>query len=139
MVRTAVNRIGARVVYVPYHPDYLVSQAQLGAKFGVTMPDFLLVVGVVAASHALAGRKDDMVTIAELGIDQLIVDEAHEFRKLSFATNMSGLKGVDPDGSQRAWDLLVKARFIAKRQPARPLILASGTPITSASITSAER
>ncbi|MFZ1425795.1 MAG: helicase-related protein, partial [Geminicoccaceae bacterium] len=87
--------------------------------------------GLQARLEALAGRKDDMLTIAWIGIDQLIVDEAHEFRKLSFATNMSGLKGVDPDGSQRAWDLLVKARFIAKLQPARPLILASGTPITN--------
>ncbi|MFZ1427664.1 MAG: DEAD/DEAH box helicase family protein, partial [Geminicoccaceae bacterium] len=87
--------------------------------------------GLQARLEALAGRKDDMLTIAELGIDQLIVDEAHEFRKLSFATNMSGLKGVDAHGSQRAWDLLVKARFIAQRQPARPLILASGTPVTN--------
>jgi N12 class adenine-specific DNA methylase len=87
--------------------------------------------GLQARLEALASRKDDMLTIAWIGIDQLIVDEAHEFRKLSFATNMSGLKGVDPDGSQRAWDLLVKARFIAKLQPARPLILASGTPITN--------
>ena len=66
-----------------------------------------------------------------MGVDQIIVDEAQEFRKLSFATNMSGLKGVAPDGSQRAWDLHAKARFIAGRQPHRPLILASGTPITN--------
>ncbi|MGE3738193.1 MAG: helicase-related protein [Geminicoccaceae bacterium] len=80
---------------------------------------------------ALQSRKDNMVTIAELGIDQIIVDEAQEFRKLSFATNMTALKGIDPQGSQRAWDLLVKARFVATRQPTRPLILASGTPITN--------
>jgi N12 class adenine-specific DNA methylase len=87
--------------------------------------------GLEARLDALRSRKDDMVTIAWLGVDQLIVDEAQEFRKLSFATNMTSLKGVDPEGSQRAWDLLVKARFIAGRQPARPLILASGTPITN--------
>jgi len=81
--------------------------------------------------EALRTRKDDLLTIAEMGVDQLIVDEAQEFRKLSFATNMSGLKGVAPDGSQRAWDLHAKARFIARRQPTRPLILASGTPITN--------
>jgi len=81
--------------------------------------------------EALSARKDDLLTIAEMGVDQLIVDEAQEFRKLSFATNMSGLKGVAPDGSQRAWDLHAKARFIAQRQPTRPLILASGTPITN--------
>ncbi len=87
--------------------------------------------GLEAKLEGLAARKDDLLTIAEMGIDQLIVDEAQEFRKLSFATNMGGLKGVAPDGSQRAWDLNVKARFIAKRQPTRPLILASGTPITN--------
>jgi len=81
--------------------------------------------------EALSARKDDLLTIAEMGVDQLIVDEAQEFRKLSFATNMSDLKGVAPDGSQRAWDLHAKARFIAQRQPTRPLILASGTPITN--------
>ena len=55
-----------------------------------------------------------------------------EFRKLSFATNQTTLKGVDPDGSQRAWDLFVKARFIdAEKNPGRALIPASGTPITN--------
>ena len=91
--------------------------------------------GFEARLEALQGRKDNMVTIAELGIDQIIVDEAQEFRKLAFATNMTALKGIDPQGSQRAWDLLVKARFVATRQPTRqptrPLILASGTPITN--------
>ena len=56
-----------------------------------------------------------MVTIDEIGIDQIIVDEAQEFRKLSFATNQTNLKGVDPEGSQRAWDLYVKVRFIDRR------------------------
>jgi len=87
--------------------------------------------GLEAKLEVLGGRKDDLLTIAEIGVDQLIVDEAQEFRKLSFATNMSNLKGVAPDGSQRAWDLHVKARFIGQRQPQRPLILASGTPITN--------
>jgi len=86
---------------------------------------------MLAKLEALATRKDDMLTIAEIGVDQIIVDEAQEFRKLSFPTNMSGLKGVDPDGSQRAWDLFVKSRFIAQANPTRPLILASGTPLTN--------
>ena len=80
---------------------------------------------------ALKGRRDDMVTLAEIGIDQIIVDEAQEFRKLSFATNQVNLKGVDPDGSQRAWDLFVKARYLERKRPGRALIQASGTPITN--------
>ena len=43
--------------------------------------------------EALKGRRDDMLTIEELGIDQVIVDEAQEFRKLSFATNRTTLEG----------------------------------------------
>src|SRR5208282_868338 len=80
----------------------------------------------------LKSRKDDMLTLAEIGVDQMIVDEAQEFRKLSFGTNQTTLKGVDPDGSQRAWDLYVKTRYIdATRNPGRALIAASGTPIAN--------
>jgi N12 class adenine-specific DNA methylase/adenine-specific DNA methylase len=81
--------------------------------------------------ETLRDRRDDMLTIAELGIDQVIIDEAQEFRKLTFATNRTALKGVDPDGSQRAWDLYVKRRFIETINPRRAIIQASGTPITN--------
>ena len=87
--------------------------------------------GLKERLESLATRKDDLLTISELGVDQIIVDEAQEFRKLSFATNMSTLKGIDPNGSQRAWDLYVKSRFIETRNPGRALVLASGTPITN--------
>jgi N12 class adenine-specific DNA methylase/adenine-specific DNA methylase len=87
--------------------------------------------GHAARLEALTSRKDDLLTISELGIDQIIVDEAQEFRKLSFATNMTSLRGVDPNGSQRAWDLFVKSRFLEIKNPGRSLILASGTPITN--------
>ncbi len=87
--------------------------------------------GLQERLEALSTRKDDLLTIADIGVDQIIVDEAQEFRKLSFATNMSTLKGVDPNGSQRAWDLYVKSRFIETINPGRALVLASGTPITN--------
>ncbi|CAM5287247.1 Modification methylase TaqI OS=Afipia felis OX=1035 GN=taqIM PE=4 SV=1 [Afipia felis] len=87
--------------------------------------------GLKERLESLATRKDDLLTIAEIGVDQIIVDEAQEFRKLSFATNMSTLKGIDPNGSQRAWDLYVKSRFIETKNPGRALVLASGTPITN--------
>ncbi len=87
--------------------------------------------GLKERLEALATRKDDLLTISEIGIDQIIVDEAQEFRKLSFATNMSTLKGIDPNGSQRAWDLYVKSRLLETKNPGRALVLASGTPITN--------
>lgn len=87
--------------------------------------------GLQERLEGLATRKDDLLTISEIGVDQIIVDEAQEFRKLSFATNMSTLKGIDPNGSQRAWDLYVKSRFVETKNPGRALVLASGTPITN--------
>ncbi|MBB3917650.1 hypothetical protein GGQ65_004969 [Rhizobium fabae] len=87
--------------------------------------------GLQERLEGLATRKDDLLTISEIGVDQITVDEAQEFRKLSFATNMSTLKGIDPNGSQRAWDLYVKSRFLETKNPGRALVLASGTPITN--------
>ncbi|GGG16651.1 lactate dehydrogenase [Rhizobium wenxiniae] len=87
--------------------------------------------GLQERLKALATRKDDLLTISEIGVDQIVVDEAQEFRKLSFATNMSTLKGIDPNGSQKAWDLYVKSRYIETKNPGRALVLASGTPITN--------
>ena len=87
--------------------------------------------GLQERLEGLATRKDDLLTISEIGIDQIVVNEAQEFRKLSFATNMSTLKGIDPNGSRRAWDLYVKSRYIETRNPGRALVLASGTPITN--------
>jgi N12 class adenine-specific DNA methylase len=87
--------------------------------------------GLKERLESLATRKDDLLTISEIGVDQIIVDEAQEFRKLSFATNMSTLKGIDPNGSQRAWDLHVKSRFVETKNPGRALVLASGTPVTN--------
>lgn len=89
--------------------------------------------------EALSSAQDDFLTMSEIGIDQIYVDEAQEFRKLSFSTQQGNLKGVDPNGSQMAWDLFCKAAFVrAERQRLYPgahvdraLMLASGTPITN--------
>jgi N12 class adenine-specific DNA methylase len=87
--------------------------------------------GFEAKLESLGTQTDDFLTISEIGIDQIIVDEAQEFRKLAFPTNQTTLKGVDPNGSQRAWDLFVKTRFIETINSGRALVMASGTPITN--------
>lgn len=74
--------------------------------------------------------KDKSVRFDEMGVDFLYVDEAHLFRKLSYATNRQ-MKGIDPNGSEMAWDLYMKTRWLAKKNPKRYLVMASGTPITN--------
>src|SRR6185503_12358406 len=70
-------------------------------------------------------------TFEELGVDFLYVDEAHLFRKLQFATKQGGMKGIDPDGSDMAWDLYTKTRYLDDQRPGRSLVMASGTPVTN--------
>ena len=75
--------------------------------------------------------KDSVFDFDEIGVDMLFVDEAHLFRKLSFATTNGNIKGIDPSGSKMSMDLFVKTRAVERRNPGRGIILASGTPITN--------
>lgn len=74
--------------------------------------------------------KDRNVRFDELGVDMLYVDEAHEFRKLDFGTSRQ-VKGISPQGSARAFDLWMKARYLEEKNPGRSLVMASGTPVTN--------
>ena len=82
-------------------------------------------------SGRTTGARDQVFTFEEMGVDFLFMDEAHEFRKLDFATKMSSMKGIDPAGSGKAWDLFVKTRYLETINPGRNLVLASGTPVTN--------
>lgn len=75
--------------------------------------------------------KDEVFTFDEIGVDMLFVDEAHLFRKLSFATTNGSIKGIDPKGSSMSMDLYIKSRSVDRRNPGRGLVFASGTPITN--------
>jgi hypothetical protein len=54
MVRSAVNRIGEKVVYVPYQPDYVLGHAQQGAKLQLTLPDVQITGAITEFDRALA-------------------------------------------------------------------------------------
>lgn len=74
--------------------------------------------------------KDQVVNFEDLGVDFLYVDEAHGYRKLDFITN-NPQKGITPDGSKAALDLLIKMRWLDQQRPGRSAVLASGTPVTN--------
>ena len=66
--------------------------------------------------------KDQALTFEDMGVDFVYVDEAHEFRKLDYATNRA-VKGIDPNGSQRALDLYIKTRWLEQQNPGRSLVI----------------
>lgn len=76
-------------------------------------------------------EKDTAVYFEDMGVDKLIVDEMHEFRKLSYATKMGSVKGIVPTGSQMASDLQMKIEIIREKNPTRSIVGASGTPVTN--------
>ena len=76
-------------------------------------------------------RKDQVFTFEEMGVDMMFVDEAQEYRKLSFPTVQGTIKGIDPEGSQKAQDLFFKTRWLEQINPGRGMVFASGTPITN--------
>jgi hypothetical protein len=77
-------------------------------------------------------RKDeDALTWEELGVDMLIVDEAHNYKKLQFATKMTRVAGVPKQGSQRAFDLNVKLQHTATTNPTGGAVFLTGTPISN--------
>ena len=83
----------------------------------------------LAAAMSSAG-KDQNVRLDQMGIDHLTVDEAQDYRKLQFITQRAG-KGIDAQGSQRAFDLWMKTRWLAEKKPGRSLVMLSGTPVTN--------
>lgn len=81
----------------------------------------------------LADRKkeEQAVTFQQLGIDLLMVDEAHEFKKPPFVTQRDKIAGLSMEQSQRAYSLFMKSRYIQSRHAGRGVILSTGTPVTN--------
>uniref|UniRef100_UPI0035A00138 DUF2958 domain-containing protein n=1 Tax=Porphyromonas loveana TaxID=1884669 RepID=UPI0035A00138 len=65
---------------------------------------------------SIAERKDDAVDFKMMGIDHLFVDESHQFKNLMFTTRHNRVSGLgNPDGSQRALNMLFAIRTIQER------------------------
>lgn len=86
-----------------------------------------------ARAQAMLDRKtDDIENFDEMGIDALLIDEAHNYKHLGFATMMTrGVKGVDPSYSKRAAALYLKCQSIYERNGHKNVIFATGTPISN--------
>ena len=80
---------------------------------------------------ARSDAKDGGLYFDELGVDQIFVDEAHMFKNLETPTKMDRVAGIQTGGSNRAFDLLMKARFLQSRTPGRGLTFATGTPVSN--------
>ncbi|MCZ2340449.1 MAG: DEAD/DEAH box helicase family protein [Bacteroidales bacterium] len=76
-------------------------------------------------------KKDDGLVFDELGVDHVFIDEAHYFKNLETPTKMDRVAGIQTGGSERAFDVFMKARYLDEQHPGHGVTFATGTPISN--------
>ena len=79
----------------------------------------------------LDAPKDDVVTFEELGVDELIVDEAHMFKNLPMFSKIRNVAGINNSESKKATDLFMKISYILENNGGKGAVFATGTPISN--------
>ena len=91
----------------------------------------------------MAQRSDDTRTFEDLGIDQLYVDEADNYKNLPYVTRMTagraGIKGLPQSEANRSWDMYMKIRYLQDKNGQKPdgsfakggVVFATGTPVAN--------
>lgn len=86
----------------------------------------------VKAQEMLDRETDDTMDFDDMGIDALLIDEAHEYKHLGFETAMQrGVKGVDPSYSKKSQGVYLKTQAVLENNNGRNVVFATGTPISN--------
>lgn len=86
----------------------------------------------VKARELLDRATDDVEHFDSMGIDAILVDEAHEYKHLGFATAMQrGVKGVDPSPSKKSQGVFLKTQAVLEKTGGKNVVFATGTPISN--------
>lgn len=72
----------------------------------------------------------DCLNFEDLGVDCLVVDEAHIYKNLYTTTSLSNIAGVSTTNSKQAFDMYLKTRYLNELPNGR-IIFATGTPISN--------
>lgn len=78
-----------------------------------------------------SAAKDDSITFEDTGIDFLFVDEFHEYKSLPVVTALGQIKGVPTNDSQKAVNMLMRARYLQQLHKGGGVIAATGTPVSN--------
>ncbi len=80
--------------------------------------------------QAMDSSKADAVNFEELGVDMIMVDEVHEFKKPSIATRMN-MKGLNTSSNKRSVNLQLLTRYVRRMNNGGNVHTFTGTPITN--------
>lgn len=76
-------------------------------------------------------KADKTINFDETGIDQLHVDEAHEYKNLAFYTKLTRVAGLAQGDAKKAIRLKMKTDYLLDTYNQRGVIFATGTPISN--------
>lgn len=76
-------------------------------------------------------KKDDGLVFDELGVDHIFIDEAQYYKNLETPTKMERVAGIQTGGSERAFDVYMKARYLHEQHRGHGVTFATGTPISN--------
>ena len=77
--------------------------------------------------------KDSLLTFEQMGVDDLSIDESHEFKNLFYSSRLTDVRGMgNKQGSNKAFDMYSKARVI--REIGGSLAFLTGTPISNSAV-----
>lgn len=76
-------------------------------------------------------RKDDLICFEELGIDSIMVDEAHHFKNSAIFSKINNVSGISATGSQKATDMQLKCQYLTETYGNRGIVFATGTPVSN--------
>ena len=76
-------------------------------------------------------RKDGLITFEELGVDSIMVDEAHNFKNLAIFSKMNNVSGISSSGAKKSTDMQLKCQYLSEINDGRGIVFATGTPISN--------
>ena len=76
-------------------------------------------------------KKDDVITFEELGVDKLIVDEAHNYKNLYLYTKMRNVAGIGQSEAFKSSDMFMKCRYMDEMTGGKGVVFATGTPVSN--------
>lgn len=81
--------------------------------------------------QSLDRKTDNIFNFEQLGVDALLIDEAHAYKRLGFQTSMKNIKGIDTSKSKRSQSVLLKTRWVQEKTGGKNVLFYTGTPISN--------
>ena len=76
-------------------------------------------------------KKDDVITFEQLGVDRLVVDEAHSYKNMFLYTKMRNVAGLSTSEAQKSSDMFAKCQYMDELTGGHGIMFATGTPVSN--------